>query len=467
VRVPTSLTSRLVLVAVGLVALVSILVSVATSLGMRTVLMNRLDDDVQGFVGRPPGPAGTEIPGLVAYYDDGGTLSQGTYVSPQGDQEVHNLTQAQLDAVAGLPADAEVHDLELPGLGSFRARAQPDGAIAVVNGARVPLTAVNGMSTEEIDETLATLRMWEILLGSLGVLVAFGASTLLVRRTLAPLREVAAVAQEVTHLPLDQGSVGETARVPERLTDERTEVGQVGASLNSLLGHVEQALDARHRSEQQVRQFVADASHELRTPLTTIRGYAELAGREADVLQTSMTKVSEEAERMSALVDDLLLLARLDSGRPLATEPVDLSQLLVGAVDDARVVDPSRTWVLELPAEPVVVTGDEHRLHQVVTNLLNNARRHTPAGTTVTAGLEVADSRVSVRVHDTGPGIPTDVNVFERFTRGDSSRTRASGGAGLGLSLVAAIVGAHEGEVSVRSKPGDTTFTVELPAESS
>jgi len=176
-----------------------------------------------------------------------------------------------------------------------------------------------------------------------------------------------------------------------------------------------------------------------------------------------MSKVSAESARMSALVDDLLLLARLDSGRPLASEPVDLSRLVVAAVDDARVVDPLRTWSLQLPEEPVVVPGDEQRLHQVVTNLLGNARRHTPAGTGVTTGLAQEDGHVLLTVHDTGPGIPADVDVFERFTRGDSSRTRASGGAGLGLSLVAAIAGAHHGAVSVESQPGDTTFTVTLP----
>jgi len=371
------------------------------------------------------------------------------------------LNAKQLDAVKTLPADGRVHDLDVPGLGSFRAKADPRAAVL---GGTTPLTAVNGLSTEEVGETLSSLLRWELLLGLLGVLVAFGASQWLVRRTLAPLRDVAAVAQEVTKLELDRGSVGETVRVPERLTDERTEVGQVGASLNSLLGHMEQALDARERSEQQVRQFVADASHELRTPLTTIRGYAELAGREPDVLPTSMGKVSEEAERMSALVEDLLLLARLDSGRPLAAEPVDLTAVLVSAVDDARVVDPTRTWALSLSPEPVVVRGDEHRLHQIVTNLLGNARRHTPPGTSVTAGIARHDGQVLLTVHDTGPGLPAGIDVFERFTRGDSSRTRASGGAGLGLSLVVAIAGAHGGDVRVESAPGDTTFTVTLPA---
>ena len=463
-RLPSSLTSRLVLTAVGLVALVSVLVSVATTLGMRAVLMDRLDKDVVEFQGGPPpGAGGQQIrPGLFVVYAEDGSFVQGNYTEPRGNVLTTKLSDAQIDAAREVPTDGKVHDLEIPGLGSFRAKADPDGAVLSQTGQR--LTTVNGLTTQDVDETLSSLQLWEMLLGLLGVLLAFGASLMLVRRSLAPLRDVAAVAQEVTQLELDRGSVGETARVPDRLTDQRTEVGRVGASLNSLLGHVEQALDARERSEQQVRQFVADASHELRTPLTTIRGYAELSGRKPDVLRSSMAKVSEEAERMTSLVEDLLLLARLDSGRPLASEPVDLTQLLVSAVDDARVVDPSRTWALALDAEPVVVEGDEQRLHQVVTNLLGNARRHTPPGTSVTASIARQNGQVELAVHDTGPGIPAGVDVFERFTRGDESRTRGSGGAGLGLSLVAAIAGAHGGRVSVDSEPGSTTFTVTLPS---
>ncbi len=462
-RLLPSLTSRLVLTAVGLVALVSLLVSVATTLGMREALTDRLDRDVSQFSRGPAllGPNGPR-PGLVVVYDETGAFVQATYISPAGDRPLVQLPEQQVAAAQDIRDDGEVHDLDVSGLGAFRARAGT--GVAIVDGLRTPVTVVNGLPTREIDETISSLVRWELLLSLLGVLVAFGASLLLVRRTLSPLREVAGVAQEVTRLDLARGSVGETLRVPDRLTDETTEVGQVGASLNSLLGHVEQALDARHRSEQQVRQFVADASHELRTPLTTIRGYAELGSRTPDALVTSMAKVSEEAVRMSTLVDDLLLLARLDSGRPLAEEPVDLTRLVVGAVDDARVVDPSRTWALALPDEPVQVTGDEQRLHQVVTNLLGNASRHTTAGTVVTAGLAERDGSVVLTVHDTGPGLPAGLDVFERFTRGDSSRTRASGGAGLGLSLVSAIVAAHRGSVGVTSKPGDTTFTVTLPA---
>ena len=200
-----------------------------------------------------------------------------------------------------------------------------------------------------------------------------------------------------------------TERVPERLTDERTEVGQVGAALNTLLEHVESSLAARHRSEQQVRQFVADASHELRTPLATIHGYAELSRRTPDdpaALSNALTKVETETDRMSTLVDDLLLLARLDSGRPLERSEVDITRLLLESVGDARVLAPQHRWQLRLPDEPVTVTGDEQRLHQVVTNLLGNARHHTPPGTTVTVSAEPRADGITIQVHDDGPGLP-------------------------------------------------------------
>lgn len=291
----------------------------------------------------------------------------------------------------------------------------------------------------------------------------------LVKRQLRPLREVAATAHDVSALPLSSGEIGTTARVPTQLTDPHTEVGQVGAALNRMLGHIELAFDARHRSEQQVRQFVTDASHELRTPLTTIRGYAELSRRvtpaDPQQLALAIAKVEAEAGRMTSLVDDLLLLARLDAGRPLAQASVDLTRLVLEALGDARLLDHDHRWLLDLPETPVLVVGDEQRLHQAVTNVLNNARRHTPAGTTVTVGLKSQQGITGLSVRDDGPGIPAPQidGVFERFSRGDDSRTRASGGAGLGLSLVYAIVTAHGGTVSVRSCPGDTVLRCDCP----
>jgi two-component system OmpR family sensor kinase len=257
--------------------------------------------------------------------------------------------------------------------------------------------------------------------------------------------------------------------VPDHLTDERTEVGQVGSALNSLLSHVEASLDARHRSEQQVRQFVADASHELRSPLATIAGYTELARRRPDdtaTIGTALDKVEEESGRMTSLVEDLLLLARLDSGRPLERKPVDLTRLLLEAVSDAGVLSPGHRWRLDVPDDAVdsayEVPGDELRLHQVVTNLLTNAQRYTPAGTTVTVTVR----RDGFSVHDDGPGFPPDLvdHAFERFARGDTARTRGNAvGVGLGLSLVQAIVKSHDGSVTLTSRPGDTTVDVTLP----
>jgi two-component system OmpR family sensor kinase len=328
---------------------------------------------------------------------------------------------------------------------------------------------VTGLPTREVDAAVASLLGWEALLIVLGGVLAAVGGVLLVRRQLRPLTEVAATAHSVAELPLASGEIDLVERVPAHLTDERTEVGQVGAALNSLLAHVETSLEARQRSEQQLRQFVADASHELRTPLSTIAGYTELARTRPDELnvRTALAKVEEESGRMTALVEDMLLLARLDAGRPLGRETVDLTRMLVEAVDDARVLAPDHVWRLELPDStegtdggPVEVVGDPQRLHQVVSNLITNARKHTPAGTTVT----VAAHDHGFTVHDDGPGFAADFapHAFERFARGDLSRQRA-GGAGLGLALVRAIVDSHGGSVTLTSAPGDTTIEVRLP----
>ena len=468
----SSLTSRLVITAVALVALVSVLIGTATTLAMRDALTGRLDQDVIGELQRathPEGPRGPSGPpprrgdscGPV-HAQDVGSLLVVLDADPRGcvvtETSERTLPSQVLDVLAELPTDGEPHTVDLPGVGTYRAAARE------ANG----VTVVTGRPTEKVDDAIGSLIGWEVLLALLGVAAAAGAGTVVVRRQLRPLRDVAATAHEVSELPLASGAIDLAVRVPQSLTDERTEVGQVGAALNTLLAHVETSLEARHRSEQQVRQFVADASHELRTPLATITGYAELARQRPDdvpALRTAMSKVDAESTRMSALVEDLLLLARLDAGRPLATEPVDLTMLLLEAVDDARVVAPDHQWRLELPQESAIeVTGDGLRLHQVVTNLLGNARRHTPAGTTVTVKAALGDP-VVLSVHDDGPGFPDGLagTAFERFTRGDTSRARAESGAGLGLSLVQAIVEAHHGRVRLDSRPGSTTVTVELP----
>jgi two-component system OmpR family sensor kinase len=223
----------------------------------------------------------------------------------------------------------------------------------------------------------------------------------------------------------------------------------------------------------QVRQFVADASHELRTPLASIRGYAEFFRRQQrdgggaapeDVAHT-LRRVESEALRMSVLVDDLLLLARLDAGRDLEIGDVDLTDLAIDATSDAHVAAPGHDWHVDVPPGTVLVTGDAVRLHQVVANLLTNVRTHTPEGTTATLRLRVEGATAVLQVIDDGPGIPAPLlpHVFERFARGDASRSRSAGSTGLGLAIVQAVVAAHDGTVSVSSRPGHTQFTVRLP----
>ncbi len=453
-----SLTSRLVLTVVALVVLVAVLIGAATTLALKAQLTHQLDDDVRRSAGRPGGgPAGElEQRGrgpqtVLAHFSSG--VSGGVVVGFPSDDTP--LTDDQLDVLGDVPADDDVHEVDLPDLGTYRVIARTDGSTV----------EISGLPTEQVDEAITSLIGWEALLIVLGALLAAGGGLLLVRRQLRPLTEVAATAHAVAALPLAEGDIDLTERVPDHLTDERTEVGQVGAALNTLLAHMETSLEARHRSEQQVRQFVADASHELRTPLTTIAGYTELARRRPDAanVETVLAKVEEESERMTSLVEDMLLLARLDAGRPLEQEPVDLTRLLLEAVDDARVVGPDHRWRLDLPEAPLEVTGDEQRLHQVITNLLTNARKHTPPGTTVTVTVR-ADG---FDVHDDGPGFPPDFvdHAFERFARVDQARERSAdqrGGAGLGLSLVEAIVRSHDGTVTLDSAPAGTTIAVRL-----
>ena len=454
-----SLTSRLVLTAVLLVVAVSALIGVAATLAMQNRLTDQVDEQLvdmvpgRGGPGYGPyggyGPPRGEPDAVFALFPDEGDPRGDRLVPGYGDNET--LSATVLDELAEVEAADGITGTHLAGLGSYRVM-----AVDATDG-----TVVVGVPARDVDEAVASLVGYELVFILVGGLVAAGAALLVVRRQLRPLREVATTANTVANLPLATGEIDLTERVPEELTDERTEVGQVGAALNTLLSHVESSLEARHRSELQVRQFVADASHELRTPLATIQGYAELARRHPAQTGAALTKVEGESLRMSSLVEDLLLLARLDAGRPLALEPVDVTRLLVEAVSDARVLAPDHHWRLDLPRDALETPGDEQRLHQVVTNLLTNARKHTPPGTTVTVSARPG----TIAVHDDGPGFPGDLvdEAFERFARGDAARTRGTDrGAGLGLALVRAIVEAHGGTVALSSRPGDTTVTVSL-----
>ncbi|NLE82196.1 MAG: HAMP domain-containing histidine kinase [Rhodococcus sp.] len=332
----------------------------------------------------------------------------------------------------------------------------PDGVVTTV-----------GMSLSEVEETVRRLVVLQTTIGAVVLLALAAAGGFVVRRSLRPLREV-----ERTAVAIAGGDLHE--RVPER--DPRTEIGRLSVALNGMLSQIQAAFaataqseESARRSEEKMRRFVADASHELRTPLTTIRGFAELyrqgASTDTDRL---MDRIEREARRMGLLVEDLLMLARLDAQRPLERVPVDLLAVAADAVHGARAVEPDRTIELEVidgPGTPEVL-GDDARLRQVLGNLVTNALTHTPPDTRVTVRVGTTEDDVVLEVVDTGDGLGAEEQerVFERFYRADASRTRASGGSGLGLSIVAALVAAHGGRVEVDSTKGvGSTFRVHLP----
>ncbi|MDW4916092.1 HAMP domain-containing sensor histidine kinase [Streptomyces californicus] len=532
VRRPWTLRTRLVVSAVSLIAVVAAVIGSVTAIAFHSYLYGKLDDQLHSVVERaqrPPGPVplpeslreagplgfvgggGQPLGTFGALVGEDGEVTASKVVADSGlraQESAKPLTDDQAEALeAAAPGSGEgTRSVDLPGLGGYRVE-----AATTAEGA----TVLVGIPSAEVSRALTTLIVVEVCVTAAGLLAASIAGTALVGVALRPLRRVAATATRVSELPLHSGEVALVERVPDAEADPRTEVGQVGAALNRMLGHVGAALAARQESETRVRQFVADASHELRTPLASIRGYAELTRRAGGggaapgpdpVTRHALGRIESEADRMTGLVEDLLLLARLDAGRPLSYGSTDLLPLVVDAVSDARAADrpgsqpydgpeaadrhatgsgtgpatgsgaARHRWRLELPAEPVTVRADSARLQQVLVNLLANARTHTPPGTTVTVSVRPpasAGGPVALEVRDDGPGIPAALlpHVFERFARGDASRTRgsdgggATGSTGLGLAIVQAVVTAHGGRVRVESAPGRTVFAVELPAD--
>ncbi|GAB3879897.1 hypothetical protein GCM10029964_033090 [Kibdelosporangium lantanae] len=492
-----TLSARLIAGQLALLTLVCLVIGGVTLVLVQALLVDQLDGQLTGAGhratnARPDGPppndpdgryrpgpfvqgcrAGGELPGplntpglppgtVIELFCQDGSVLGGRLRPNTATQE--NVPDSVRTALRTTPVDGHGHTVDLgPGLGAYR-------VMAVVTDRGD--TLVTGLQLAEVTGTLATIA-W--ILGGVslvGLVIAGLAGVVLVRRTLRPLNRVAATASRVAELPLDKGEIALSVRVPEQDTDPHTEVGKVGAALNRMLGHIGNALTARHASEMRVRQFVADASHELRTPLAAIRGYAELAERHRDDVPPEVAhavgRVESEAVRMTSLVEDLLLLARLDAGRPVEREPVEISQLVVDAVSDARAAGPDHVWKLDLPAEPLTARGDRLRLHQVLANLLGNARTHTPPGTTVVTSLSIEDDLVVLAVTDNGPGIPETLQpeVFERFARADTSRSRAAGSTGLGLAIVAAVVHAHNGTVALTSRPGRPGSRSPCPAHS-
>jgi len=417
---------------------------------------------------RGPGPEFLNAPGqasrtLGAVVSHGTTVDAGIITADGTRQGISTVAAEQLSRIT---PNRHPTTVDLDGLGRYR---------VLANHARGPgQSIVTGIPTSDVDDTLLSVLVMFCVVGVIALIAAATVGILIIRRQLAPLSRVSAAARQVADLELDRGEVNlPTPIVKVDPVAAHTEVGQLGSALNRMLDRIAGALSARHASETRVRQFVADASHELRTPLAAIRGYTELAQRKRDDVPDdvahAMGRVESETERMTRLVEDMLLLARLDTGRPLEREPVDLSRLVVDTVSDAHVAGPDHNWLLDLPEEPVTVIGDEPRLHQVLANLLANARTHTPPGTAVTTSLAVDDGGAAMlTVSDDGPGIPVwlQPEIFERFARGDSSRSRRGGSTGLGLAIVAAVVRAHNGTIDVQSSTGKTEFVVKLPGNS-
>ena len=461
-----SLRARLTLVAVALVAFGLVATELATYHYLSRSLIQRVDEQLAAaqlpafgmlthggdFGGGPPGlsiPSGS----YAQLVDPAGKLVRTAPIGPAPEGVTPAVIPSGLPgSPGGPPGGSTTYTAPVPlgGHGDYRIRATAiDGGGTLIVG--VPLT--------EVRATLRRLLGLETLIG-VAVLIAVALlAGWLVRLGLRPLTGIGDTAGAI--------AAGDLTRRVEP-ADDRTEVGRLGIALNTMLERIEAAFEQRRRSEERLRRFVADASHELRTPLTSIRGYAELFRRGADTrpedLAKSMSNIESEASRMGVLVDDLLLLARLDQGRPLEREPLDLAAVASDAVESARAIEPDRTIDL-IADDPVRIVGDASRLRQVIDNLLDNARVHAP-GSSVHVEVSRHGEEALLRIGDRGPGLDPEVEgrIFERFTRGDPSRSRGTGGVGLGLSIVQAIVAAHGGDVAASSgEDGGTVFEVRLP----
>lgn len=463
---------RLTALLMALLLIVCATVGIVTALALRDFLVKRLDQQLAAAGSRyatalehddrdsdnPETATLGQAVGTLGARSLAGTVTSMGVVPDTGKQVT--ITPADKAVIATLRPSTGNRSVDLPTLGDYRVqvRAGRDGDVLIT-----------GLPLSGVEETVHRLELIETIVFVVVVTITGVIGIVAVRWTLHPLSRVAATALSVSELPLASGDVRLRERVPD--APPNTEVGQVSGALNHMLDRIDGALTERQRSEERLRRFIADASHELRTPLAVIRGHAELVQRDLagvpEPVAQSLQRIDSESTRMSRLVDDLLLLARLDEGRPLERQEVDLSRLAIDAMSDSQAAGPDHDWQLELPGEPVVVIGDPFRLHQVIANLLANARVHTPAGTTVTLALTGPDASGEVRimVSDNGPGVPASVQptVFERFARADSSRGRVNGSTGLGLAIVAAVAGAHGGTADMRSRPGRTTVTVRLP----
>jgi two-component system OmpR family sensor kinase len=483
---------RLVAVVTGLGICLCVAVGAGTLLAMQRYLMGQLDDQVLEALSRStmfyemgklpverfsgPGPMFLDGPGqssgTVGAVRSGDNVLEAAVITPTGNRVALSPTAvAQLARVS----TTGMVSLALDGVGEYRLTAAPIDKTDVVVVAGLPLA--------DVEATLVSAAWIIAVASTVALLATVAAVMVIIRRQLDPLSRMSLAAQRIARLQLDRGEVRlPTPLEPVDPATAHTEIGRLGTAFNTMVDRVAEGLTARHTSETRVRQFVADASHELRTPLASIQGYTEFAERlVGDIdeqgnlrnrsdLAHALCRVRDESRRMNELVEDMLLLARLDTGRPVEREPVDVSDLLINAVHDAHIAGPDHRWVLDIPPDTITVIGDHSRLFQAIANLLSNARVHTPAGTKiVTSVVSNVDLSVTLTILDNGPGIPKDLlpNVFERFARGDGSRSRVAGSTGLGLAITRAVVIAHHGIIGVESSANGTCFTVTLPVSGS
>lgn len=468
-----------VLLVVGVVCVVTLRASVTTVVdkqlaGSMAAFSHSVDKYRNGSEGAKPGSDpkyvkpltefGGQAPGTVIVLIDSGVVTDSAVFSDSEPVSLNSDAVRQIETSALTSGQRQNADIE--GLGSMRVESLTHNENQ---------TLVTGLSMSAANDAVVRESMVVLILALAALITTVISTVLVVRFAFKSLSRVVATAKKVTALPLGAGDVVLNVRVAESDTDRRTEVGKVGEALNHLLSHVGDALAVRAATDRRMRQFVTDASHELRTPLAAIQGYAELTRQDSDNLpemtEYALARIEAESKRMSALVAGLLLLARLDEGQDLHTTMVDFTDLLVNAVNDARVSGPSHRWVVHVPEPAVVVSGDSERLHQLIANLLSNARVHTPPGTTVIATLTTITDKygavaADLAIGDDGPRIAPDLldTMFQRFVRGDKARSRETDSTGLGLAIVSSIVDAHVGEVSVESTMEGKTFRVRLPA---
>ncbi|WP_082471494.1 sensor histidine kinase [Arthrobacter sp. Leaf234] len=482
-RRPLHLRTTLILATLALLTTICVAIGVFSHVAMSNYLTGQLDealapaadragggdgprdgpdDGDRPFRGLDPGNAAGQRPGtLNAVYGSDGQAQTSALV--QDDGTTDPLTAADLDLLAGVDPDDRPQELTLSS-GHYRVDAAALPRELTSEGS----VLVTGLPTAERDSTLLSLDLTITGLSLAGLILTGLTGTVIIRRSLRPLEELSAVATSVSRLPLSSGEVTITVRVPPAAAQPGTEVGTVGLALNEMIDHVTSALRARQSSEMKVRQFVADASHELRTPLTSIRGYTELILMSENISpsgRSALERVDSESKRMSSLVEDLLLLARLDEGQRGEVSDVDLTELVIETTSDAQVTAPGYSWSLELPDEPVEVRGVEAEIRQVLINLLSNAHKHTPPGTAIATAVILNGPHAHITITDSGPGIdPAFLDtIFTRFSRGDTARTANTGSTGLGLAIVQALIKANDGTISVTSKPDSTQFRVQLP----